>query len=73
MLHSNGIYTGNDYMYTFKDTDFKFENGKMFQVSNDYDFIYFDITFELASIFSNITENIEFEDLISYPEDYLDR
>ena len=72
MLHSNGIFTGNnDYEYTFKDVDFKFENGKMFHVLNGYDFVYLDITLELVSIFLSTVNSIEFEDLIPYPEDYI--
>ncbi len=55
LLHSNGLYKRNDYSYTFNGVNFKFKDGEIFQQNyTKNDFLYFELSVRIISIFKSL-------------------
>jgi len=66
-LHSNYIYYGNDFSYTFEGVNFSFENRKPVR-SDKMDFTYHpNLVMELGRIFKAVAVAINFDEMIPYP------
>lgn len=70
LMHSNGIYYGDNKSYTFKDYKIKFEDGKQFTYSPDKVLpeFYLDLTSNLTEIFIALTDLYSETEFISYPD-----
>ena len=70
LMHSNGIYHGENRTYTFKDYEIKFEKGKQFTYRPDKDLpkFYLDLVFNLTDIFKAIADLYQDTKFISYPD-----
>jgi hypothetical protein len=67
LSHSNSIFHGESFEYTFKNYKFKFENGKIFTYTVDHEMpprLYIELATHLSSIFVNLTDLlIEIEEI----------
>lgn len=70
LMHSNGVYHGDNRTYPFKDYEIKFERGKQFTYRPDKELpeFYFDLIMNLTDIFIAITELYQDTEFISYPD-----
>ncbi len=66
MLHSNGIYYGKGFKYEFNGVMFEFVDQEMFKETNHYPYVYWDMTFELKSIFKALINCVSYDELIEY-------
>lgn len=70
LIHTNGVYYGNDYIYEFLGSEFRFRNGEVFEQrgTNSRD-IYLDIAINLKKIIENLMPCISDIPHIGYPDD----
>ncbi|MFD2543761.1 hypothetical protein ACFSSB_15650 [Lacinutrix gracilariae] len=70
MIHSNGIYHGNEYYYKFGEEEFRFVDKQMFMQKgpNNKD-VYLDIAIRLKGIFKNLMNCVSEIDYLEYPDD----
>ncbi|MFD2588325.1 hypothetical protein ACFSQJ_15405 [Croceitalea marina] len=70
LIHTNGVYYGNEYLYEFQGAEFRFRNGEVFEQrgtkSRD---IYLDISIKLKKIIENLMPCIADINHIGYPDD----
>lgn len=70
LIHSNGVYYGKDYYYKFKEAEFRFKNGEIFEQrgaqSQD---VFLDIAIKLKEIFKSLMCCISDIKFIKYPND----
>lgn len=66
-MHTNFIYYGKDYTYTFNDTSFLFVNEKVVEW-DAYDNLWLDLVDTLISIWLEIIRTIKHDNVILYPD-----
>ena len=66
-IHSNYIYFGRRYLYTFDDVRFTFSNNKTILTEPARQETIFEIFKRLNQVVERIIKNIEFDDLIDDP------
>ena len=69
-MHSNFIYFGNSYEYTFGSAKFKFENGELVKWYDPFGSspkLYFYLVGNLKNIWKAIIESIKFDGIVYYP------
>lgn len=68
ILHSNGIYYGNDFSYEFKKSEFVFINKKEFSIKNTFEDLFIEIFIELKAVFSRLLNCTLDKKNMEYPE-----
>jgi hypothetical protein len=70
-MHTNYIYYGNDYQYTFGNAIFQFQNGKTLKWTDPFEpspKLYFHIMGNLKNIWLTLIKSITHDEFIAYPD-----
>lgn len=69
LIHSNGIYNGQNSEYEFMGCLFKFKNGQVLEQENSEEYTLFHIGFKLKEVFYKLTKCLSDVKYIEYPND----